>query len=269
MEFLKTISKRRTLLSEVLYVLLNVGLAVTLLLVVRFTGSLIPAIVIVFLSKWRVFAVRTRFWAANIQANSICFIVSLSFVIFLFSANPEPADASNLPSWIIQSVMTLLYIGWLVWLKPLSKRVYVVAQAGVALFTGITALYMVSYGWIAAPVVLLVWLIGYSTARHVLATYEEDNIILLSLCFGLVMAEIGWLAYHWTIAYHVPFLTGILIPQVSIIALATGFLAYEAYNSFYHHQKIRINDIVLPLIFSVGLAGVLVLFRNGIDQIIF
>lgn len=269
MEFLKTINKRRTLLSEVIYVVLNVGLAIALLLVIRYTGSLIPALILVLISKWRVFAVRVRFWSANIQDNAVCFIVSLSYVIFLYVSNPVPADPSNMPSLMVQGVLALLYIGWLVWLKPQSKRTYVVAQSGVALFTGISAIFVISYGWIATPVVLLVWLIGYITARHVLGSYEEDHIILLSLAFAFMMAEIGWLAFHWTVAYRVPILTELLIPQVSIIALAVGFLAYESYNSFHHHQKVRMNDIILPLIFTISLITVLVLFRNGIDQIIF
>lgn len=268
MEFLKTITKRRSLWSEIIYVILNVGLAVTLLLVVRFTNSLVPALIIVLLSKWRVFAVRTRFWLANIQANAVCFIVSLSYVIFLFVANPSSADAGDTQSLAIQIILAILYVGWLVLLKPQSKRVYVVAQAGVALFTGVTALYMVSYGWIATPVVLIIWLIGYVAARHALNTYEEDHIILLSLAFGLVMAEIGWLAYHWTIAYRLPLLNQVLIPQVSIIALVTGFLTYVSYDSYYHHQKIRMTEIILPLLFAAALAVVLILFRNGIDQII-
>lgn len=268
MEFLKIISKRRSLWSEIIYVALNVGLAIGLLLVVRYTNSLVPALIIVLLSKWRVFAVRTRFWLANIQANAVCFIVSISYVIFLFAANPAISDNSDWSSLIIQSILAALYIAWLVLLKPQSKRIYVVSQAGTALFTGVTALYMVSYGWIAAPVVALVWLIGYVAARHVLASYEEDHVIFLSLSFGLIIAEIGWLAYHWVIAYSVPFLTNLLIPQVSIITLATGFLAYMGYDSFYHHQKIRTAEMVLPLVFTIGLVGILILFRNGIDQII-
>ena len=268
MEFLKTISKRRTLFSEIIYIILNIGLAVGLMLTVRYTDSLALAILMVFISKWRVFAVRFRFWAANIQANAACFIVSFSYVIFLFYSNPTTSDSSVWPSWLAQIVLTLLYIGWLIYLKPKSKRAYVVAQAGVALFTGITAIYMMSYGWIAAPVVILVWMVGYSTARHVLSTFEEDHIILLSLAYGLVMAEIGWLAYHWTIAYSLPILTSLLIPQVSIIALAISFLAYEAYKSYHHYEKIRKNDIILPLVFSVGIIAILVLLRNGIEQII-
>lgn len=269
MEFLKTISKRKTLLSEIIYVALNIGLAITLLLVTRLTGSLVPPLIIVLLSKWRVLAVRTRYWAANIQANLICFIVSVSYVIFLFSTNPDSSDLGNTESWIVQCVLALLYIGWLTWLKPKTKRVYIVAQAGAALFTGITAVFVISYGWIATPVVLLTWLIGYSTARHVITSYEEDHVMLFSLSFGLVMAEIGWLAYHWTIAYRLPFVTNVMVPQVSIISLLIAFITYQVYNSIYHHQKIKMNDIIAPLIFSFGLIGLLLLFRNGIDQIIF
>ena len=269
MEFLKTINRRRSLLSEIIYIALNIFLAIALMLVVRFTGALTPALIIVLLSKWRVLAVRVRYWVANIQDNAICLIVSLSYVIFLFSANPSPADTSNTQSLVIQCILTALYICWLIFLKPQSKRIYVVAQAGVALFTGITAIYMVTYGWIAAPVVFLVWLVGYITARHILGNYEEDHVILLSLSYAFVMAEIGWLAYHWTIAYRLPILTDILIPQVSIIALCIGFLAYKSYNSYHHHQIIRMAEIIPPLVFTISLIAVLVVFRNGIDQIIF
>ena len=270
MEFLKTITKRRSLVSEIVYIGLNVGLAVILLLVVRYTSSIAPALVIVLLSKWRVFAVRTRFWLANIQDNAVCFIVSLGYVVFLFNTNPSTADSSqNLTSLITQIALALLYIVWLIWLKPKSKRSYIVAQAGVALFVGITAIFMMSYSWIALPVVFLVWLVGYVSARHVLGSYDESHIILLSLVFAFIVSEIGWLAYHWTVAYQVPFSANILIPQASIIVLAYGFLAEKAYGSFYHNQKIRMNDIILPLLFAIGITTVLILFRNGIDQSIF
>ncbi len=269
MEFLKSISKRRTLLSEIIYIALNVGLAVILMLVVRYTNSLVPAVIIVVLSQWRVFAVRARFWLANIQANALVFIVSISYVIFLYSANPTEADASNIPSLIIQLVLSAFYIAWLIFLKPKSKRHFVALQSAVGLFVGITALSMVSYGWIATPVVALSWLISYISARHILATYDEGHDVLLSLAFSLAIAEVSWLAFHWGIAYRLPFLPDVLVPQVSIISLAIGFLAYKSYDSFHHNQKVKVNEIILPLVFSIALVGVLVLFRNGIDQFVF
>jgi hypothetical protein len=265
MEFLKTV-KRRSFLSEVVYVVMNIGLAVALMLIIRTTGSLWLAFALVLLSKWRVLAVRLRFWFANIQADLVSFIVSISFVIFLYAASP--VNIGDAQSLIIQSLLTLLYIGWLLFLKPQSKRTYVVAQAAVALFTGITAIYIVAYSWIASPVVILVWLVGYATARHVLSSYDdEDHVVSLSLAWGLVLAEIGWLAYHWTIAYRLPIFTNVLLPQVSIVILCFGFLTYASYDSFYHHQKIRIGDIILPLIFTVGIIVVLMLAFNGATSV--
>src|ERR1700712_1355974 len=41
------------------------------------------ALSVVVLSKWRMFAVRPRFWAANIRANAVDLMVGLSSVIFM------------------------------------------------------------------------------------------------------------------------------------------------------------------------------------------
>lgn len=263
MEFLKTV-KRRSFLNETIYVALNIGLAIALMFIVRVTGLLLPAFGLVLLSKWRIFAVRPRFWFANIQTNLVSVIIDISFVVFLYAANVANIGDSQI--LIVQSLLAALYIAWLLILKPKSKRAYVVTQAGIALFVGITAVFVMAYGWIASPVVLLVWLIGYATARHVLSSYdEESHTLLLSLVWGLVLAEIGWVVYHWTIAYRLPFVTNILLPQVSIIVLCFGFVTYKAYNSYYHYQKIRISDIILPLIFTVSIIGVLVLAFNSVN----
>lgn len=262
MEFLKII-KRRSFINEFVYVTLNISLALGLMVLVRVTGSLWPAFILVLISKWRVFAVRPRFWLANIQANLVSAIVSVSYVVFLYSTNSANMGVSQI--FILQSLLVVLDICWLLFLKPRSKRKYVVAQAGVALFVGVTAIYAMAYGWIATPVVVLIWLVGYATARHVLSSYDdEDHIILLSLAWGLVTAEIGWLTYHWTIAYRLPILTNVLLPQVSIVVFCLGFLTYRVYNSYYHFQKIRFSDIILPAIFSLGIIGILILGLNSV-----
>ncbi len=264
MEFLKIITKRRSFLNEVIYVALNIGLAVLLMVIIRTTGSLWFAFVLVLIGKWRIFAVRPRFWIANIQANLVSIIVSISFVVLLYVANT--AVASDLQILVIQIILVLLDIGWLLFLKPQSKRLYVALQAGVALFIGTIAVYTLSYSWIASLVVLLMWVVGYATARHVLGSYDEEkHTTLLSLAWGLAVAEISWLAYHWTIAYRLPFVSNILLPQIAIIILCLGFLTYKSYDSYYHHEKIRFNDIVLPLIFTVGIICVLVLAFNGVS----
>ena len=266
MEFLKII-KRRSFLNEVVYIALNVSLAIVLLVIIQTTGSLWFAFALVLLSMWRIFAVRPRFWLTNIQANLISFIVGISFVVFLYSANS--INGSEFQVVTLRILLTILYIAWLLFLKPQTKRIYVVAQAGVALFTGITAIYTLSYGWGASPVVLLVWLVGYAVAEQVLGSYdEESHTVLLSLVWSLVIAEIGWLAFHWAVAYRFPIFTNMLLPQVSIIMLCIGFLSYKSYDSYYHHQKIRLNDILLPLIFTICIISVLVLVFNSVSNVI-
>ena len=264
MEFLKTV-KRKSFLSEVTYIFLNVGLAILLMITVRVTGSMWLAFALVLLSRWRVFAVRARYWFANIQADLVSLIISLSFVVFLYNANISKAGESNI-LWL-QIGLTVLYSIWLLIIKQLSKRKYVALQAGIALFVGVSAIYTLSYSWIATPVILLMWLIGYAVSRHVLNTYDEEHhIILLSLVCGFIAAEVGWIAYHWTIAYRLPVLADITIPRVSILMLCFGFLAYKCYDSFYHHDKIRMVDIIMPLLFCVSLVTVLLVAFNGLPS---
>lgn len=266
MEFLKII-KRRSFLNEVMYVVLNVLLAVTLMVIVKTTNSMWPAFTLVLLSKWRIFAVRTRFWFANIQANMVSIIVSLSFVVFLYTTNI--ANIGELQKIAIQIALVIIDIAWLLFLKSKSKRRYIITQAGVGLFVGITAIFSLSYSWIASPVVLLSWLVGYSTARHVLGSYDkEDHTMLLSIIWGLGVAEVSWLAYHWTIAYRLPILSNMLLPQVSIIVFCLGLLAYKTYDLHNNHQKARLNDIILPLIFTTSIIAVLLLFFNNVETII-
>jgi hypothetical protein len=255
MEFLKS-SKRRSLVSELIYILLNVALAVAILAVVWAIESPAAAFALVLLSKWRVLAVRPRYWFANVQANLVDIIVGLSMVVLLYAANGALGA---------QITLTGLYIVWLLFIKPRSKREFVAAQAGTALFLGVTALMMVSYDWMVAPVVLLMWLIGYSSTRHVLGSYDEAHISFYSLVWGLVVAEIGWLAHHWTFAYDLPGVGDIKLSQAALIALAVSFMAEHAYSSFIKHGSVRSTDIMLPTLLAVSVILVILGFFNKIN----
>jgi len=254
MEFLKS-SKRRSFLSELLYITLNVALAVAVLAVVLAVESPFAAVALVLLSKWRILAVRPRYWFANVQANLVDIIVSLSIVVLLYAASG---------AFLAQCAITLLYIGWLLFIKPRSKRVFVAIQAGTAIFLGVTALMTLSYDWIATAVVALMWLIGYSTARHVFGSYEETHISFYSLIWGLVVAEIGWLAYHWTFAYSLPGVGSIKLSQTALITIALSFVAERVYASYTKHGAIRSNDIILPALLSMSVIVILLLFFNTI-----
>lgn len=256
MDFLKS-PKRRSLLSEVVYIGLNIGLAAAILAVVLAVKSPLPAFLILFLSKWRVFAVRPRFWLANIQANLVDTIVGVAVIVLIYLAAGALA---------VQVVLVLLYIGWLLFVKPRSKRVYVAVQAGTAVVLGVTALMSVSYSWPSSIVVAAMWLIGYGAARQVLGSYEEAHRSFYSILWGFIFAELGWLTYHWTFAYSVPGLGGIKLPQAALVALALSFMAERIYHSYTVHDKVRSGDVILPILLGVSVVIVVMIFFNTLAQ---
>ncbi len=246
--------KHKSAISELAYIGLNIGLAATLLVAVLAVKSPLPAFALILLSKWRILAVRPRFWFKNIQSNLVDAIVGLSVVVFLHAASGALA---------VQLGITVFFAAWLLFIKPRSKRNYVVLQAGAALFLGTNALFMVSSDWPATIVVLAMWVLGYATARHTLSHYRESDRTLFSMIWGIIVAELGWLGYHWAFAYNLPGFSGIDLSQTALIVLVLGFLASKAYDSYYHNEgMIRRSDILLPTIFSVSVVVVVLVFFN-------
>lgn len=258
MEFLR-VAKRRSLLSESIYVLLNLALAGAVLGAVLATGTPWLALGLVLLSKWRVLAVRPRYWFAHIETNTVDLIVSLGLVLLMFTVGQSGAQGAV----VVQTVIAVLYALWLLILKPRSRRAYVVIQAGVAVVVGTMALAAISYEWPSSVFVIIMWIIGYASARHVLSAYSEENLRLFSLLWAFLFAEVGWLCYHWTIAYTLPFSAGLKLPQMTIILLALCYLAENIYATYEKKQKIRVGDIALPMFLSLGIIFVLVIFFNG------
>lgn len=254
MDLLKS-HKRRSRLSDVLYIVLNIALALSLVVIVRYGQSPWLAVGIVLLSKWRALAVKPRFWFANIVANMVDAIVGLSYVALLYAASGE--------IWP-QAVLAALYIAWLLLIKPRSKKSIVTIQAGTAIFVGVTALSMVSYSWDSAIFVLLIWLIGYSAARHILSNYEEPMTTIYSLITGLIFAEIGWASYHWMFAYSIPGTNGIKVPQIALLLVLTSFVAERSYVSYHKHGSVKLADILLPILLTVAVLVVLLVFYNRI-----
>lgn len=267
MEFLKSVRRRRSLVSELVYMTLNVALAIAVTLVVFYTGSAWLAISLVILSKWRVFAVRPRYWWVNFQSNLVDFVVSVGHVVHMTLVN----DSAMAPQYklLLLSILTLLYITWLLVLKPRSTRNMVGLQAGVAVLFGSSALFAISYAWPVSLVILGVWLVGYVSARHVLSSYDDETHgLFLSLVWGFVFAELGWVAYHWTVAYSLPVFHSVQMPQISIIVTLLSFATYKIYDSFYHHQRVRSNDVLLPLLLVISSIVVLLLFFNRVGTAI-
>lgn len=152
------------------------------------------AFIIVILSKWRMFAVKPRFWIMNLLANSVDIVVGLSFVFFMTYASPDIA-------W--QLLWVLGYIVWLVLIKPSESILLVSLQAFIGQFLGLTALYLI---WSDGPIwglTVMTAIICYISARHFLNSFKEPYSNLIIFFWTYVGASLSWLTSHWLIYYKV------------------------------------------------------------------
>lgn len=245
-------------MSEIVYTLLNVVYAVLLLvLLIEFEGQPYLSYLVVFLSKWRVFAVRPRFWLSNIRTNLLDMLVGLSTVTLLWQ---------NMHDLTYQFGITAMFIIWLLFIKPLSKRIWVLMQGGITQFVALMALFTVSHLLNVAVVAFLAGLIGFVVARHIINIYNNEyEDVVISAIWGMVVAEIAWLSYYWTIAY-----TPLKIPQVSIIASLLGYMTLIVYNYLYHHDDLKYirRDLFAPVLFSIIAILMFVIFFNKFNPII-
>lgn len=165
------------------------------------------ALSIIVLSKWRMFAVRPRFWAANIRANAIDLMVGLSIVLFMTHSG----------SLLIQVLWAVLYAVWLLAIKPRSGIPMITAQAFIGQLAALSALYLT---WANGPIYGLTLLSGlfcFLAARHFLDTFDEPYARMLAFVWGYFGAALAWLLSHWLLFYR-----GIAQPTLLLSTLGYG-----------------------------------------------
>jgi hypothetical protein len=217
------------------------AVAIFLLVQLNFTPL---AVVSIFLSKWRMLAVKPRHWPANIRANLVDITIGLAAISFIQSAH------DNVP---LQLVWAGLYGVWLVVLKPLSSKWGVIAQALLAQFIGLVA-FLGGYRETSIFVMMIVvWLICYSSARHFLSAFEENLSRPLAYIWALFAVQLTWVLGHWVIFYG-------FLPQ---IALVLSFLGYSLGAMYYIHKQERLTQNIMLQFYSVmGLFMLLVLILS-------
>jgi hypothetical protein len=191
--------------SHLLYVALNVALPVLAYILVRIDFVSL-AILLVVLSKWRMLAVRPRYWAANLIQNGIDIMVAVSLIIFMAS--------SSVVWW--QLVWTAAYAGWLVWLKPRYDVLSVSSQAMVGQLLGLSVLYIKFGDSSIVGLVVGTWLITYLAARHYLTSFEEPHGPLLAHIWAYFSAALAFILGHWLLFYG-------SIAQIIVILTTIGY----------------------------------------------
>ena len=252
--------KSRNIASTAVHLFLNILLGIGAVLITVFSGSPLLGIILVLISKWRVFAVRRRYLWLNIKSNLVDLIVGLSIVILTYFAG-----STLMP---VDFVLMAIYIIWLVIIKPMSSETATLAQSLIAVFLGISASTIMTASLNALPAVILAFLVGYAASRHVLAQTDSRDFTFTTLVCGLVFAEVAFMCNSWAIVYTFG-TTGIRIPQVAIILTVFAFIYNYARQAMIRYQEdFRFKHIVGPVFFGLILIGTIVLwFSNPIFNI--
>lgn len=252
--------KSRNIASNLVHIFLNILLGVGSVLVTVLSASPVLGLLLVLVSKWRVFAVRGRYLWLNIKSNLVDIIVGVSVVLITYYAG-----ATFLP---VDALLAIFYCVWLLFIKPMSSEKATLVQSLIAVFLGMSAAATAAANLNAIVVILVAFLVGYAASRHVLVQSSDRDFTLTTLVCGLVFAEVAWLCQSWAIVYTFG-ASGIRIPQVAIILTIFAFVYNYARQAMIKYQDdFRFKHILGPVVFGVVLIGIIVIwFSNPIFNI--
>jgi hypothetical protein len=191
--------------SHIFYLGLNLLLPILAYVLVRIDFVSI-AILLILLSKWRMFAVRPRYWMANLIGNGVDIMVAVSLVLFMAT--------TSVVWW--QLFWTALYGGWLLWLKPRYDVLSVSVQAMAGQLLGLSLLYLKFGDSSIVGLVAGTWLVTYLAARHYLTSFEEPHSALLAHIWAYFSASLAFILAHWLLFYGT-------IAQIIIILTTIGY----------------------------------------------
>lgn len=245
------IRKGRNTLSTLLHILFNILLGVGSILITIATSSWILGIILVIISKWRMFAVRPRYLLLNLKSSVVDLVVGASIVIITYCSG-----TAILP---VHFLLAAAYTAWLIWIKPLSTELATEIQALISVFLGTTASVLVTAGLDPIFIVVPAMVIGYGASRHILAQRDETNFTIITLVYAIIFGEIAWILHSWLIVYMFNSL-GFIIPQLSIILTLIFFTINYIFKSISKNEKIQISQFLAPTFFTLLVIIVIILF---------
>lgn len=237
--------------SRIAHLLLLAALPIIVFVLIRLELEL-PAFLVVLLSKWRMFAVKPRFWLSMLRTNAVDLMVGFAIVTFM----------SNTDAMSWQLIWTALYIIWLVAIKPSSKLEYVAAQALVGMTLALGAMFVVGGGLSLIWLVFGTGLVAYTAARHFFTPFDERHGKLLASVWGFFAAALVWVLGHWLIYY----VHG-LIAQPAVLLVVLGYgLGGLYYLDHTTRLSVSLRRQITLLVVAITL--ILILFSDWGDKIV-
>jgi hypothetical protein len=235
--------------SHAFYFVYNALLPLLVFLLVR-TNFVQLALSLILLSKWRMFAVRPRFWLANIRANAIDIIIGVSVLAFMTATGSE----------FLQLIWAVLWATWLIQIKPKADTFWVSLQALIGFAAGMTALFLTG---VHAPLYLLVSTAGllcFFAAHHFFDSFDEPYTRLLAYVWGYFGAALTWVLGHWLLFYGP-------VAQPTLLLVALGFgLGTLYYLDHFDRLSLTVRRQVIFILVAVVL--VVLAFSDWGDKIV-
>ena len=235
--------------AHAFYFVYNALLPLLVFLLVRFTFVQL-ALSLILLSKWRMLAVRPRFWLANIRANAIDIIIGVSVLAFMVASGNEA----------VQLVWAVLWAAWLITIKPRADTLWVSLQALIGFVAGLSAMFL---AWDHTSLFVLVGgagLLCFFAAHHFFDSFDEPYTRLLAYFWGYFGAALVWVLGHWLLFYG-PVAQATLM--LTAIGLGLGTLYYLE-----HYDRLNVNTRRQVVFIMIAVLLVVLTFSDWGDKII-
>jgi hypothetical protein len=154
----------------------------------------------------------------------------------------------------------VLYGIWLTAVKPGANVASITAQACIAQFVALSALYLTWADGSIFGLVLLTGAICALAARHFLDAFDEPYAKMLAWFWGYFAAALAWLTSHWLLFYG-----GIALPTLLLSTLGYGMAGL-----YYLDHNDRLSRGVRRQIVFVMIAVVVVIlaFSDWGDKVV-
>ncbi len=203
------------------------------------------AVGIVLISKWRIFAIKPRYWVSHMRTNAVDIIVGLSFVGFMVAARD---------SIYWQLIWLAFYELWVLVIKPRESVFYVTIQALIGQFMGLVALYLCFREADVMIYVTVGMIISYFVARHYFAVFDEPSTMKYVYLWVFFVGCLLWILNHWLFFYG----------PVAQPAAYVGIIGYGLGGLYYMHEHDRLTSMVRrQIIFATLIIIFIMLFFSN------
>jgi small-conductance mechanosensitive channel len=193
--------------SATAHSLLSIGYVLLLAALVKINLPALAVLTVV-LSKWRIFAIKPRYWATHLKINMVDILFGVS-VVGLLQIYAKDNYRQMLP-------ILVSYIIWLLVIKPLSSRLGMSIQAVLAFILSVVVIHRIDALLSSSILALLSGISAYFCYSHYCSTStfadaKSQTWAYTVIVIGLIYIFSKWLLFIW------------LMPAGLLMSLAIGY----------------------------------------------